>query len=210
VSSVYTYSRNALVLGFRTVRARSTPEPALPEPALKAVGPSPLPGRWPSAPNGQSLASTMAPYGRTPHWNRILQAALLSWVRLRFLLRSSESWAPRGGTPDLEHLPQLQSQYQTPNPLFASNSTLCRTPTSPKMGKLPLASPLFGRIQCEFLPLWPCAFAAPACASSIDRPSALSYNSFQPTELSPTRPSPAIPSRQSKRTTPSTVSSPAE
>jgi len=27
----------------------------------KAIGPSPLPGRWPSAPNGQTLASRMAP-----------------------------------------------------------------------------------------------------------------------------------------------------
>ena len=28
---------------------------------LKAVGPPPLPGRWPSTPNGQSLASELAP-----------------------------------------------------------------------------------------------------------------------------------------------------
>jgi hypothetical protein len=32
-------------------------------PPEKAIGPSPLPGRWPSAPNGQTLASRMDSFG---------------------------------------------------------------------------------------------------------------------------------------------------
>jgi hypothetical protein len=50
---------------------------ASPPPPRKAIGPSPLPGRWPSAPNGQTLASRMDSLGgRLSKGNRLCRESV--------------------------------------------------------------------------------------------------------------------------------------